>query len=111
MELNNDRLKQEIKLRMSNDAWDISMARRVLDIKLSRNKRFMKIWSTVSLATAAMSFIIFMSGIYSVIQKNNSSAVTGSIYSYAYIKNDNNLDNDTVAARIELLINETYPMR
>lgn len=111
MKLNNNSLKKEIKSRMESDAWDLSMARRVLDVQLSHNRRIMKIWSTASLATAAMAFIIFMTGIYSAVQKNNSSAYTESIYSYAYLKNDNNLDNDTVAARIDLLINETYPMR
>ena len=109
METHDDMLKKEIKFRMESDAWDLSMARRVMDSQFIRNKKVLNIWSIASLATAAMAFIIFMSGFYSAIQKNSS--FTGSVYSYAYIKNDSNLDNDTVAARVELLINETYPMR
>jgi hypothetical protein len=111
MENNNDLLKKEIKFRMESDVWNLSMARRVIDLKNSRNKKFMNAWSMASLATAAMAFIIFMTNIYSVMQKNNTYSGEGSIYSYAYIKNDYNLDNDTIAARVELLINETYPMR
>lgn len=107
---NNNMFKKEIKFRMESDVWDLSMARRVLDLQPSYNKRILNIWSLASLATAAMAFIIFMSGLYTATQKNSSSG-TGSIYSYAYILDDNNLDNDTVAARVELLINETYPMR
>ena len=111
MDQNNDKFKKDIKFRMESDAWNLSMARRVLDIKLSQDKKTMNIWSFASLATAAMAFMIFMAGIYSATWKNNSFSDTGSIFSYAYIKNDYNLDNDTIAARVELLINEAYPMR
>jgi len=103
--------KKEIKFRMESDAWNLSMARRILDMNLSQNKKIMNIWSLASLATAAMAFIIFMSGIYSAVQKNTSFSSEGAIFSYAYIENSNNLDNDIVAARVELLINEAYPMR
>jgi hypothetical protein len=52
-----------------------------------------------------------MASLYTVTYKNSSEISTGSIYSYAYIKDDINLDNDIIAAGLELTINEIYPMR
>lgn len=106
-----ENMKEEIRLRMGNDIWDFSIAHKVMEIRNTKNEKTMNIWSLASLSTAAMAFLIFMGSIYTVIISSGSYAGTGSIYSYAYIKNDNNLDNDIIAAKLELTINEAYPMR
>jgi anti-sigma-K factor RskA len=111
MDQNKKLFHKEIRFRMESDAWNLSMARRVMDRNLLQNKRIMKIWSMASLATAAMAFIVFMSGIYSAARKYSPDISSGSVYSYAYFENSSNLDNDIIAARVELLINEAYPMR
>jgi len=101
-------MEEELKLRMESDSWNFLIAHKVIEIK---NEKTANIWSFASLATAAMSFIIYMASIYTISVKNSTYSGTGSIYSYAYLKNDNNLDNDTLAANLELTINEAYPMR
>lgn len=108
---NNRIMRDEIKLRMENDSWDFSIAHKVMEARNAQNEKSSSIWSFASLATAAMSFIIFMASLYTVTYNNSTYRGTGSIYSYAYIKNDNNLDNDILAAKVELTINESFPMR
>jgi hypothetical protein len=108
---NETQMKHEISLRMESDSWDFSIAHKVIEFRNSKNEKTINIWSFASLATAAMSFIIFMASVYTVSLKNNTYSQTGSIYSYAYIKNDSNLDNDILGAKLELTINEAYPMR
>lgn len=109
--LNAEKMKEKIKLRLESDAWDFQIAYKVMEIRNSRNENRVNIWSFASLATAAMSFIIFMTSVFTVQYNNSSYISTGSIYSYAYIKDDVNLDNDIIAAGLELTINEAYPMR
>lgn len=113
--MNNDRMKnkmeEEMKLRLESDSWNFTIARKVMETRNSKSEKTINIWSKASLATAAVSFLIFMAGVYSSAFYNSSHTGTGSIYSYAYIKNDNNLDNDIIAAKLELTINEAYPMR
>jgi hypothetical protein len=104
-------MRDEIKLRMESNSWNFSIAHKVMEARNTQNEKSSSIWSFASLATAAMSFIIFMASVYTVINNNNSYKGTGSIYSYAYFRNDNNLDNDILAAKIELTINESFPMR
>ncbi len=108
---NTEKMKEEIQLRMTSDTWDFSIAHRVIGVRSAKREKGINIWSITSLATAAMAFIIFMTNVYTVTMKERNYSNTGSIYSYAYIKNDNNLDNDIIAARLELTINEAYPMR
>ena len=108
---NKDRMSEEIRKRMESDSWDFSIAQKVTELRNVKNEKTGNIWSLASLATAAMSFIIFMASIYTVNLKNSTYNESGSIYSYAYIKNGNNLDNDIIAAKLELTINEAYPMR
>jgi len=109
--LNSEKMKEKIKLRMESDAWDFQIAYKVTEIRNLKNENRINIWSFASLATAAMSFIIFMASVYTVTYKNSTYSSTGSIYSYAYIKDDVNLDNDIIAGGLELTINEVYPMR
>ena len=109
--LNSEKMREEIKLRMASDAWDFQIAYKVTEIRSLKNENKINIWSSASLATAAMSFIIFMASVYTATYKNSTYSSTGSIYSYAYIKDDVNLDNDIIAAGLELTINEAYPMR
>ncbi len=116
MKNNNDitgsvNMKKEISLRMESDLWDLTIAHKIMEAKSSRSEKTMNLWSSASLATAAMAFLIFMGSIYTVMINRAPYGTTGSIYSYAYIRNDNNLDNDTIAAKLELTINEAYPMR
>lgn len=106
-----DIMKEEIRLRMESDTWDFSIANKVMEARNSVNEKRNNIWSFASLATAAMSFLIFMASIYTFTIKNGTTAGTGSIYSYAYIQGSSNLDNDVIAAGLELTINEAYPMR
>jgi len=110
-DMNEQNMKDEIISRLENNSWDFAIAHKVMERRNSKNERTINIWSFASLATAAMSFIIFMASMYTVTFKNSTYSGTGSIYSYAYIKNDNNLDNDIIAARLELTINESFPMR
>lgn len=105
------KMKDEITLRLESDSWDFSIAHSVTDAINTRSERTWNIWSFASLGTAAIAFLIFMGSIYTYSTGSGSGIVTGSIYSYAYIRDDNNLDNDTVAAKLELTINEAYPMR
>lgn len=109
--MNTKNMKEEIRLRIESDSWNFSIAHKVIETRIAKTERSVNLWSIASLATAAMAFVIFMSSFYTVTMKNSASNETGSIYSYAYIKNDNNLDNDIIAARLELTINEAYPMR
>ncbi|PKL17275.1 MAG: hypothetical protein CVV49_11940 [Spirochaetae bacterium HGW-Spirochaetae-5] len=106
-----EKMSEEINLRMESDSWDFFIAHKVTEMRSIKSENKMNIWSFASLATAAMSFIIFMASLYTVTYKNSSEISTGSIYSYAYIKDDINLDNDIIAAGLELTINEVYPMR
>ena len=106
-----DKMKEEIRIRMESDSWDFSIAHNVFERRNIYREKNINIWSMASLATAAMAFIIFMGSVYTVIQKNGSYTGTGSIYSYAYIKDSSNLDNDMIAAKVELTINEAFPMR
>jgi len=106
-----EKMKKEIRLRMENDSWNFSTAHNVMEMKKTRSEKTMNIWSLASLTTAAMAFLIFMGSIYTVMINNRPYSAAGSIYSYAYIRNDNNLDNDIIAAKLELTINEAYPMR
>ncbi len=109
--MNEKNMKEEIQLRMESDSWNFSIAHKVIEIRSAKSEKYISVWSMASLATAAMAFVIFMTSIYTVTFRNSAYNGTGSIYSYAYIKNDNNLDNDIIAAKLELTINETYPMR
>lgn len=109
--MNEKKMKEEILLRMESDSWDFSIAHKVMEIRNTKSEKTINIWSFASLATAAMSFIIFMASVYTFTLNNSTYSGTGSIYSYAYIKNDINLDNDILAAKLELTINEAYPMR
>lgn len=111
MKDNRDIMREEIRLRLESDSWDFSIAHKVMEARNAQNEKSSGIWSFASLATAAMSFIIFMASLYTVTYNNSTYRGTGSIYSYAYIKNDNNLDNDILAAKVELTINEAFPMR
>jgi len=111
MKDNKESMSEEIKLRMESDSWDFSIAHNVIELKNSRNQKSINIWSFASLATAAVSFIILMTSIYAFTFNSSVYSGTGSIYSYAYIKNTSNLDNDIIAAKLELTINEAYPMR
>jgi hypothetical protein len=111
MKNNNDIMREQIKFRMESDAWDLAIARRVLEIKNPAAEKSFNFFSMVSLATAAMAFIVFMSGMFAAFQNSSSYTGAGAIFSYAYIKNNYNLDNDTIAGGVELLINEAYPMR
>jgi len=104
-------MRDEIRLRMDSDSWDFLIAHKVMDTRNSESETRNNIWSFASLATAAMAFIIFMASIYTVTFKNGTYSGTGSIYSYAYIQDGSNLDNDIIAAKLELTINEAYPMR
>lgn len=106
-----DIMKEEIRLRMESDSWDFSIAHKVIETRNAEYEKSGGIWSFASLATAAMSLIIFIASAYSAIHSGSSFRDTGSIYSYAYIRNDNNLDNDNLAAKVELTINEAFPMR
>jgi hypothetical protein len=108
---NAERMNEEIKLRMESDSWNFFIAHKVTEARNINNENRINIWSFASLATAAMSFIIFMASVYTVTYRSSNEISTGSIYSYAYIKDDINLDNDVIAAGLELTINEIYPMR
>ncbi|HNX22477.1 MAG TPA: hypothetical protein PKG60_00415 [Spirochaetota bacterium] len=105
---NKNIMSEEIRMRLESDSWNFSIAHKVSE---ARDTTKNNIWSFASLATAAMSFMIFMASIYSVAFNNSAYSGTGSIYSYAYIKNSINLDNDIIAAKVELTINEAFPMR
>lgn len=109
--VNAEKMNEEIKLRIENDSWDFFIAHKVTEMRNIKSENKINIWSSASLATAAMSFIIFMASVYTVTFKNGSEISTGSIYSYAYIKDGMNIDNDIIAAGLELTINEVYPMR
>lgn len=111
MKDNKNIMREEIRLRMESDSWDFSIAHKVMGTINARNEKSSGIWSFAPLATAAMSFIIFMASIYTFTFNDSTYKGTGSIYSYAYFKNDNNLDNDILAAKVELTINEAFPMR
>lgn len=108
---NTSKMNEEIKLRMESDSWDFSIAHKVIQVRDLKKEQKINIWSFASLATAAMSFIIFMTSVYTFTYNKSTYSSTGSIYSYAYIKDSNNLDNDIIAAGLELTINEVYPMR
>ena len=108
MKDNKSIMKDEIRLRAEADSWDFFIAHRVMEKRESVNRKNFNLWSYASLATAAVSLIIFMSGVYTT---SITSGESGSIYSYAYIRDAGNLDNDIIAARLELTINESYPMR
>jgi aspartyl/asparaginyl-tRNA synthetase len=109
--MNEKKMKEEIRLRMESDSWDFLIAHKVMEARTTKSEKTINIWSFASLATAAMSFIIFMASVYTFTLNNSTYGGTGSIYSYAYIKNDINLDNDILAAKLDLTINEAYPMR
>lgn len=111
MKSDDDIMKEKILSRIEDDSWNFSIAHKVFEKRESLDKKHFNLWSYASLATAAISMIIFMSGVYTAAFKYSTSGVSGSIYSYAYIKGANNLDNDTIAAKLELTINEAYPMR
>lgn len=111
MKNNDDIMKEKIRLRIEDDSWNFSIAHKVFERRESLNKMDFNLWSYASLATAAISLIIFMSGVYTTAFKYRTAGESGSIYSYAYIKDTNNLDNDIIAAKLELTINEAYPMR
>ena len=110
-DINRKKMENEIKLRMESDSWNLSIAHKVMEIQSVKNEKNTNIWSFASLATAAMSFLIFMASVYTVTYNNGTHNGSGSIYSYAYIKDSRNLDNDVIAAGLELTINEAYPMR
>lgn len=106
-----EKMKEEIRSRMGSDSWDFTIAYNVIQKRNAWKEKRINIWAFASFATAAVSFIIFMAGIYSFTVKSGSYSSTGSIYSYAYFKDSKNLDNDTIAGKLELTINEVYLMR
>lgn len=106
-----EKMKDAINARLNSDSWDFTIAHRVIEARVSKKDHRITIWSFASLATAAVSFIIFMTGITITAIENRNYRSSGSIYTYAYIDNTRNLNNDVIAARLELTINEAYPMR
>ncbi len=108
---NEIKMKKEIRSRLESNSWDFSIAYKVMQTRNSEKEKRINTWTFASLATAAMSFMVFMAGIYFFTIKPEIYTSSGSIYSYAYINNDSNLDNDIIAGRLELTINEVYPMR
>lgn len=104
-------LKEEILERMESASWDFNIAHKVIENRNLKRETIINRWSIASLATAAMAFLVFIGSIYTATSSNSTGSGTGSIYSYAYIKDSSNLDNDVIAAGLELTINEAYPMR
>lgn len=105
------KFNEEIRIRLESDSWDFSVAHKVMELRKTRSENKINVWSFASLATAAVSFIIFMASLYTVTLRNNTYDSSGFIYSYAYIKDSANIDNDAIAAGLEMTINEAYPMR
>ncbi len=102
---------EQINNRMESEIWGYSISKKVFELKKQKEEKSNKIWYTGSLAVAVISFVIFMSSLFYTDISEGLYRWDGSVFSYAYFENDDNLDNDVVAANVSLLINESYPMR
>ena len=106
----NEIMEREIQSRIESDSWDMLISKKVISGINNENERSGKFWIFASLATAAVSLIISIAVLYTTIF-NDGLFEAGSLYSYAYNKDDSYLFNDMIATDIELAINEVYPMR
>ena len=111
MKGNHEIMEREIGARMESDSWDMFISKKVIEAVSIENEKSAKRWIFASLATAAVSLIISIAVLQATIFNDGLSIEAGSLYSYAYNRDDINLFNEMIAADIELTINEIYPMR
>ena len=107
----NEIMEREIQSRMESDSWDLSIATKVIAAVNKKNEKSAKIWTFASLATAAVSLLVSIAVLQATIFNNGLFVEAGSLYSYVYDRDSDNLFNDMIATDIELTINEIYPMR
>jgi len=105
----NNRMKEEIRLRLENDSWDFTIAGMVLNEKRARKEKGIFRGYLTSLATASVFLVLFIFNVYSYLNTGaESTSYNSLLYSYSSETSETYSIN---TEETDLIINEVFPMR
>jgi len=108
MKEHRDKMHEEIKIRLESNAWDQSVAGRILDARKSRSEKLLFSGSVVSLASAAVAIAVYIMNFHLVTPYSVNGQITA--YNQSSVQDDYISYSET-SSEIDTLINESYPMR